>query len=318
MRKHGTHILLVIALVAACGWTAAAGGGLAASVVVTELVVAPNGRLPQLAGGYLLEAPGYATSPAEAKICLLNVAARSWRELNPWPEEPTAELVVKGVQPLKDGRIVVGLRAVSWANERAEVVAVFDKEGRRQSWFRTNPYAWDTFAVDEDQSLWMFGACPDYLAHECGMDDPLVRHYSLDGKLLDGFLPFRSFPEGALHVPERKVGSDWVGLSRAAVGIYVAATAEWIELDRKGRILARQKMELPSDSHGFRFARSRSGRLVVGGSGMAALLEWNPQTATFEPRPDFSGYLLGAEDGKLVLATFVVGKETTLHYHEFE
>jgi hypothetical protein len=285
------------------------------SISLPEIVPMPGGELERYSGGHVLRYTRHSRGPEEARIHMLRLSDRSWRVVDPWPEEPTASLVIKKVVPLQDGRVVIGLRAISWDNQRAEVVAVFNPEGKLLHRFRTNPYAWDDFAIDKDASLWIFAYCPDYLASSCGTDYSMVRQYALDGSELASFLPARSFPPDALRQPKNE--ADTILLSRDGVGVYSGAAREWILLDRSGKLLHRQHLPLPEGGTSFRFAMTESGRLLTGCSGCSELLEWRPQEKRFVPQEHLSGYLHGVENGEVILARHIQGKETTLEFYRF-
>jgi hypothetical protein len=312
-RKFGVSIaLLVFAVVLT---VVSAAGPPERSITLPEIVPMPGGELERYSGGYVLRYTRHSRGPEEARIHMLRLSDRSWRVVNPWPEEPTASLVIKKVVALKDGRVVIGLRAISWDNQRAEVVAVFDLEGKLLHRIRTNPYAWDDLAVDKDESLWIFAYCPDYLESSCGSEYSLVRQYALDGSELASFLPAHSFPPGALRQPKNE--ADAILLSRDGVGVYSGAAREWILLDRNGQLLHRQRLPLPEEGTDFRFAMTESGRLLTGCSGCSELLEWRPEEKRFVPQAHLSGYLHGVEEGEVILARHILGKETTLEFYRF-
>jgi hypothetical protein len=288
--------------------------------VVPEITVDYSSGVPMLVNNRLIVSKYHCESESCSTVRMLDLATRTWREINPWPPEPTAVLVIKKVVPLDDGRIVVGLRAISFDNQRAEIVATFDKAGKRTGWFRTNPYAWGDFAVDKDGSVWMFGFCPDYVAASCGTDYGTVRHYSLAGDLLDSFLPYNAFPDGALLVPKQDVLYTYFFLAPERIGVYVDPTSEWIQIDRKGTVLSREKLSLPEIGNPFRLGMNPEGRLVLSGNGLASLKQWNSQHKAFEDLPDRNGAaFLGVHDGNIVMADFFpAGKPLALNYYDFQ
>lgn len=82
----------------------------------------------------------------------------------------------------------------------------------------------------------------------CPAEYSAVRHYDLDGEMRDGFVSSKLFPKDGL------------------LGLYSNATSEWIQLDRKGNVLLREKVNLPEHGYGLRVAMSASGRMVIGGA----------------------------------------------------
>lgn len=281
---------------------------------------APVGRPSSLQGEKLIQLQSYSESSATTNVKVHDLQTGTTIEFNVWPEEPTAALLIKKVAPLRDGRFAVGMRAISWENHRAEIVAIFDKSGRRVSWFRTNPFAWDDLALDGDQTLWIFGHCPDYLRSECGTDSPTVRHYSLKGDLIEGFLPYSAFPGDSLYLlPSSKTFGSSVFTTRQSIRVYADMTSEWIELNRKGKILSRQKLIFPEDGYGLRLAMSESGRLVTMGSGLESPFEWSPKDQAFSRREDWTGRdILGSGDGWIALGSGEFGKPIRMRYYEFK
>ena len=301
------------ALLVATAAALAAEGNYRQSTRLTEFIAGVYEPTPSYSAPYIVQHNGHADTIAEAEIKFVHEQTGKTFSINVWPPEPTVMIAIKQAVVLPDQRILVGLRLISPENYRAEVIGIFNAAGERKSWFQTNPYAWSAFAVDSDDSLWFFGKCPDYLAAECGADYPLVRHYSLKGELLEGFLSPRDFlPLGTLNKPPSTIVSSWVDVRRDFIGLFVGSTSEWLRLDRKGKILERSHVAVPDFAD--RFALSPEGRLLIGGSGVGRLLELDPESGTVAERPEYTGYLMGTNGDTIVLADFVMGAKTKLIY----
>jgi hypothetical protein len=287
---------------------------------VPEIVFDRNAMIPRLVNNHLIVSKYYCESAGCSVVKLLDLQNRTWREFNPWPSEPTAGVVIKKVVPLRDGRIVVGLRCISFDNQRAEIVAVFDKSGKRTGWFRTNPFAWDDFALDNDNSIWVFGFCPDYLTNSCSTDYGTVRHYSLEGDMLHAFLPYDTFPKASLLGARSGVMYTYVFVGSKGIGVYVDPTGEWIQLDRKGTIVSRERLALPEAGDSFRLGMSPSGRVFLWGNGLAGLREWNSQKKAFENVPGANGNLFFCvEGGTIVMGELRLdGKPLLLKYYDVQ
>ena len=277
---------------------------------LTDFVATTTETAPSYSAPYIVQHSGYAQTSAEAEVRLVHEQTGKKVNLNVWPPEPTVAISIKRIIVLPDQSIVAGLRLISPENQRAEVISIFNATGERKSWFRTNPYAWNDFAVDDDGSLWMFGYCPDYLAAQCGLDYPLVRHYSLTGDLREGFLSPRDFlPPGSLNKP--RSANSWIAVRHDFIALFVSGTSEWLRLDKKGKILERYPVSLPD--FGDRFALSPEGKLLLGGSGIGRLLEFDAD-GTVAERPEYQGYLLGSNGDTIVLADFEMGAKTRVTY----
>jgi len=288
-----------------------------APVKTVKVPVAPASAaepLPRVSGNSLVEFQTYSEVQGASKIRLLDLGTRTWRELDPWPPEPAIGLTVKKVLPRADGRVFVGLRVTSPLNQRAEVFAVYDKSGKRTSWFRTNPFAWDDFAVDEKETLWMFGHCPDYLAATCGSEFQSVRRYTLEGHETGAFLPLSSFSQDPF-APPRIAGQSQIFATRGRIGVYAPATEEFVQMDLGGQLLSREKLSLPAEVYFTRFAMSGGGGLYLRGA-TGGVLRWESSRRQFLALPSIQGgSFCGIEDGYAVLMSTRIGENTTISYH---
>ena len=291
-----------------------------AVVKTVTIPVAPASAaepLPRVSGNSLVEYQTYSEVAGASKIRLMDLETRTWRELDPWPQEPAIGLTVKKVLPRADGQVFVGLRVISPLNQRAEVFAVYDKSGKQTSWFRTNPFAWDDFAVDEKETLWMFGGCPDYLAADCGPDFPTLRRYSLGATVLGAFLPRSSFSKDPISFP-RIAGLSQVLAAGERVGVYAAGTEEFIRMDPSGRLISREKLNLPSEVYFTRFAMAGDGRLFLRGV-TGGVLQWDPTRKEFVTVPAVQGgSFSGIERDYAFMISTRIGENTTISYHRLE
>jgi hypothetical protein len=277
------------------------------------------GFVVRVQGSTLIQNRFFVHSSAESSVRLVDLDTRAMREINVWPTEPTESLVIKRVIPLRDGRIAVGLREIRWDSVRAEVLAIFDKSGSRVASFQTNPIGWDDFALDSDQTVWMFGICSAHPISLCEADYPTLRHYSLKGELIDGFLPYKTFPDKALHGSSEKVGRSHVFVSPSLIGVYVGAMDEWIQLDRKGAVLSREAVTFPENHYGQRLAMSPSGKLVCMASSMDSAREWVSKDHGFSKSLDWTGNeILGAGDGRIALASNAPGVPIRVRFYDFQ
>ncbi|MDX2180448.1 MAG: hypothetical protein SFV18_12710 [Bryobacteraceae bacterium] len=280
-----------------------------------DLLVRYGGRIPRYAGGNAIVAESHARSSAEAAIRLYDLQSGAWKTLNVWPDgEPVADLFVNQVSPLVGGRVAVAMRVVSGTNQRAEVLSVFGPAGRSSTRIRTNPLAFDSFAVDPQGRYWVFGVCPDYLAEQCGSEYSTVRGYSPDGREIASFLPASHIGPDAWkpRFPSETTNRIFAGEGR--IGLYAGHFRHWIELDYEGHELARVPVTFPKGVTGIRLAMSDSGRVFASGNGSASLFELNKSSGEFERVGDFGGSLCGYENGSLVFMSFDVGRETRFRF----
>lgn len=309
--------ILAAALAIVPGAAFSQSQSLGRTITVQASIRSATEPVPYFAGSHLIQHRGYSESQAEAKIRLLDPATNHWRELNPWPAEATEGLTIKGVAPLSDGRVVVGLRAISVENQRAEILAVYDKNGN-MSWFRTNPFAWDSFAVDPANSVWMIGGCPDYLASECGGTDyATLRHYSLDGEELGAYLPVGLIKGDPLW-GARPTGRSRVFASGSRIGVLVAGTHEWLQVDREGRLLSRETLAFPASVYSGFVGMTDDGRFVLQPNGVPHLMEWTRESRSFEQVPGLGGgFFTGIQNGRAVFIDVKFGEPLQIRFLDY-
>ena len=270
-------------------------------------------QLPSYVPGFLVDYKSLPQHSGEAWVRILDTQSGEWRTINIWPSDEQCQAVaILGLARLTDGRTVVGLRLISQSNQRLNALAVFGSDGKRESWFRTYPFAWDEMAVDREGKVWIFGTCPDYLEKECAPLSTTLRRYELTGKLLEEHLPLTAFPSSALNQAPSPEGNRWMGVIDDAVFVFVSQTREMVRVSRSDGSIKRQVLQIPENTRHIRFAISPSGRILTGANGWSALREVDLATGELAVLADHSGWLYAIEGGEVVTGQFVIGKETVL------
>ena len=140
------------------------------------------------------------------------------------PDAPNITLADTAVSA--DGRYAVSGGAADNGGTGVTFIAWFDQDGNTSRVVRTSPFSPLRIAFADDGTLWVFGRV---LRHFAGLatepDHDTLRQYSIEGVLIDSFLPRSAF-DSASH----PASSAFLVTSGDRVGVYSASATSWIEL----------------------------------------------------------------------------------------
>jgi hypothetical protein len=182
------------------------------------------------------------------------------------PDGTPAYLHQQGMAADTDGTVILAMWYGGYggfAPTKGGGVIVLDSNGRQTQFIDTARYMPNAVCFASDHSIWIIGA--QYGAREGeirGVDYPLVRHYSRDGKQMGAYLPRASFPAG---LPPASSGMSWMRAASDRIGVMtypgmVSNTPTWVELDFQGKELGRWTVGASNQGNGG-WAFTADGRL---------------------------------------------------------
>jgi hypothetical protein len=218
-----------------------------------------------------------------------------------------SEAVVRDVDFDLDGNAAVGISARGGPSGIISGILLLDRGGRQTSYIDTGRYLPTHIATAPDGSIWTIGSQRDAVPTADGLprkdrqDYMIVRHFSVEGKQLDAYLPRSSFPPGL--EPAYGGAGPYLAVTRDRVGILACSgkssfNTEWVELDWNGSVLERSRTDdvLHGPASGAFTADDHI--YLQGFNGQVYTLDH--ASHTWKSLQQAPGRLMGADDNSLV------------------
>ena len=208
--------------------------------------------------------------------------------------EPVAGVPMSNAAVDTDGSIATTVnRGSVWG------IVLFRPDGRQERFIETTPFAPTAIRFGPDHTLWTAVYRPNP-TRTPEPDYAIVRNYSRDGRLLNGYLPRNLFDTGA-PLTSGNFGMTLLHVAGGRIGILLDPTThgrkpQWLEMDMAGQVTGRWDLV-----EYIAFALTPSGSVYGSdgpGTGFAVFdrttKKWNPVSIPSRGRP------VGVEGDQLV------------------
>ena len=206
---------------------------------------------------------GYlAVREAEAPVVHLfdRSGRKLWKRTVAIPDAVTSGLLPVAIWP--DGTVAVAGGARSSDGALAGFVAWIDASGKITKVLRTTPFIAWYMTVTPDGNLWALGRVFNPPGAQEDSPHQMVRTFSRDGVQLRETISRGAFAKWPPPTARASIAS-----SGDRVGLYLAGTADWIELSTEtGEVIARTKVQQPASAQVRRAVYGLHGELYVSGS----------------------------------------------------
>ena len=178
-------------------------------------------------------------------------------------------------------------------------VLLLDGTGLQIRFIDTGCYIPGHVSIAPDHTIWTLGWQRDAGGvYEDREDYMIVRHYNLEGKQLDAFLPRSAFPKGL--TPGSPGGPVSIAATAERIGVLCysgteGSKREWVELDMSGKAIRRVRLD---GNQYFTAVFTADHRVYADAN--PGLVRLDAVTQTWKPVAQQGPALFGADGNKLV------------------
>jgi len=196
--------------------------------------------IPRVDRGYLFSFNRRLTGPSDNNLVVRTLATGVDRQIPFWINQ-ASEIRLEDVAIGVSGELYVA-GSMLQENQMSLVnfVAQLDDLGKPLKILNLGSYRPKRLCTGGDGTFWTIGFGLG-LAHDEGRGEKLLRHYSFDGQLLNGYLPSEKFP-ALSHIDFRR-NSVLLSCGNASVGVYLAHPARWIEIPYNQQVVNKWRLQ---------------------------------------------------------------------------
>jgi hypothetical protein len=273
---------------------------------VTQAVAAGRQRLVQFRHGYLVAFPN---GPAYSFSAFAPDGGLAFHKVIELPGGGS-QASAADVDFDADGTAAVAVSAIGSTSCMSHGVLLLDHTGRDIRFIDTGCYIPCHIAVAPDHSIWTLG-------WEDKQDYMMVRQF-VDGKPAGGFLARSLFPKGLS--PGCWADELRIVVTPDRVGVLVfsgneSAKREWVELDLKGRVVERLRIDNVVSSPA-KVAFTDDDHVYLQGNGAGGLFTLDAALHTWKPVPNQGAGLTGADGKDLVYRKACCGPIQLQWFHQ--
>ncbi len=235
------HMLLLVLLVGGTSVVSAGddSGGFGSPKRTYVMPPACTEHLAKWGDGFMVSA----TSDPRPVITVCEPAKGSLvYQVDLWQPE-AARMLIQDTAVNGEGTAAAAVQL--WKSDGTLAVGVFivEKPGRITRVIRTNPLVALRVGFGPDQSIWAL--VRDAAAEETGRDYDVLQKYGREGQFLGSFLRRSLFPGKRHPAAHANGGITQMVKSPDRIGIFLATTGEWVEVNPEGALLGRSVVKAP-------------------------------------------------------------------------